>query len=115
MNEPLQKTDPLLREMVQQLVGKELYTLDQHKPFTVDAVKNDGVSITTSTGTFRRIRWQEIEGAWNALVQGGKITCKEIAEHSPRSIAFVAAILASLPDVKYELHPIRLEYRPRTS
>jgi hypothetical protein len=99
-------------EMVEGLVGRELRTLHEHNPFTVDEVRERRVGITVgTTGNPRTIRREEIELAWERLVKEGTISRVDIhRQFSSFNPAFVAAILAALPGVTHRTEPIRLFY-----
>lgn len=94
------------------LEGKPLRTLDRRKPFEVVAVAENQVALKVSTGKIRPVRREEIEGAFHELMLKGEISRSEIRErHSQWNPAYVAAILAELDGVTYQLGPIRLFYR----
>ncbi len=97
---------------IAKLKGITLKTLDQNKPFDVVAVEEEAVVIKPhATGNTRVINGEEIEDAFNELMARGEITRTEIEDRfSPRNPAYVAAILAKLPGVQYDLRPIRLRY-----
>jgi hypothetical protein len=98
---------------VRALEGDTLHTLHRNRPFEIIAVDGSQVLIKLSTGKARPVRRQEIEGTFDELVQVGGIDLKAIGErHSPRSTAYVAAILARLDGVRYQLKPVRLLHRP---
>ena len=92
------------------LEGKTLSTLDQRKPFDVLEVSAQGMIIRPhETDTERKIRRHEIEDAYRRLTAIGELTRSEIREEfSKFNPAYVAAILAELPNVKYARKPIRL-------
>ena len=99
-------------QMIEGLVGRELYTLHENNPFTVDQVQERRVEITVgTTGNPRTIRREEIELAWEHLVKEGAVSRAEIQQQfSSFNPAFVAAILAALPGVTHRTDPIRLFY-----
>ena len=98
---------------VQQLDGETLQTLARHSAFKVIAVDESQVLLRLSTGKARPVRREEIEGAYRELVRTGEIDLKMIGKrHSPRSTAYVVAILAQLEGVKHRLRPVRLVYSP---
>lgn len=92
------------------LEGKTLFTLDQHKPFDVLEISDQRMLIRPhETDTERKIRRHEIEDAYRQLTAVGELTRSEIKEEfSKFNPAYVAAILAELPNVKYARKPIRL-------
>jgi hypothetical protein len=97
---------------IRALEGKSLRTLDRHKPFEVVAVTEKQVALKVSTGKVRPVRREEIEGAFRGLILTGEISRSEIRKrHSQWNPAYVAAILAELDGVTYQLGPIRLFYR----
>ena len=100
-------------EMVEEQVGKELHTLHENNPFTVDEVRERQVKITVgTTENVRNIQRKEIEPAWEYLVEDGSVSRAEIRQQfSSFSPAYVAAILAALPGVTYKTEPIRLFYQ----
>lgn len=97
---------------VRTLEGKPLRTLDRHKPFEVVAMAENQVALKVSTGKIRTVRRTEIEGAFRELTLTGAISRSGIRErHSQWNPAYVAAILAELNGITYQLGPIRLFYR----
>lgn len=95
------------------LVGRELKTLDEGNPFRVVRMNDNYMEIfIAQTGKPRKIQRSEIQDAWNELVQKGELSRTTIHQkYSEFNPAYVAAILAELPDVSYETEPIRLFYR----
>ena len=95
---------------IKYLKGQTLTTLDQHKPFTVvDVTETTVVIRPLSTKKDRPISREGIEAAMNHLLTTGQLEPKEIDEQfAPRSSIYVAAILSTLPEVKYSINPIRL-------
>ena len=95
---------------VKKLIGRKIATLDRHKPFEILTVIEQTVIIKVhSTDQERSIAREEVEGALKALDTLGQISRSDIQEeYSPRNPAYVAAILAALPDVKYTVRPIVL-------
>jgi len=97
---------------VRALEGKSLRTLDRRRPFEVVVVAESQIVLKVSTKKLRTVRRKEIESAFRKLTLTGEISRSEIEEqHSPRNIAYVAAILAELDGVTYQLGPIQLFYR----
>jgi hypothetical protein len=95
---------------VQSLVGRNLQTLDQGKPFEVILVK-DGVVIVRvgSSGKERKIRRKQIEPAWNELIRRSVLARTTIRDqYSKFNPAYIAAILAALPGIEYTQKPIIL-------
>ena len=94
------------------LEGRTLRTLDRRNAFHVVSVTDDIVSIRVqSTNKPRPIPMREIEHAYPELVAAGHITRVDIeARHSPRNPAYVAAMIAEFPGVRWQARPIRLVY-----
>jgi hypothetical protein len=97
-------------EEIKKLNGQTLKTLDRQKPFNILAVTDHVVLICPEeTQTERPISRDEIEKAYRYLVTIGETTRTEIREKfSEYNPAYVAAILASLPNVEHSTRPIRL-------
>jgi len=97
---------------VKKLQGKTLKTLDRNNPFDIVDVGARKLIVKPHVrGIERGIRRQAIEGAFKELVMRGEITRADIrCRHSNFNPAYVAAILASLPNVTFSLKPIRLYY-----
>lgn len=94
---------------LKKLVGKTLHTLDRQKPFTIDEIKSTSIKIITSTGNPRSIDFRMIVSAYNHLIKNGELTRIQIRDHySDFHPAYIAAILANLPNVKWRLKPITL-------
>jgi hypothetical protein len=88
-----------------------LRTLDRHSPFKVIAADESQVRLRLSTGKVRSVRREEVEGAFSELRRTGEIDLKAIEKrHSPRSISYVAAMLAQLEGVSLHFKPVRLSY-----
>jgi hypothetical protein len=94
------------------LVGQELRTLHEKNPFTVNEVQERQVRIAVgATGSPRTIRREEIELAWERLVEEGSVSLVEIKRRfSDFNPAYVTAILAALHGVTHRTEPIRLFY-----
>jgi len=97
-------------EEIKKLVGQTVKTLDQKKPSDILDVTDHVVLICPQeTQTERPISRDEIENAYRHLVAIGQITRTEIREKfSEYNPAYVAAILAELPNVKHSIRPIKL-------
>ena len=95
---------------INSLRGKQLHTLDQRKPFTVDGVKDNLILITTSTNAPRNVPLQGTIDAYNHIIKRGVLTRAEIREnnYSDWNPAYIAAILTSFPEVEYKTRPITL-------
>src|SRR5688572_5072940 len=94
----------------EKLEGKTLVTLDRRKPFDVWKVAAQEINIRPhETDTESRIQRHEIEDAYRRLTAIGELTRSEIRDQfSNFNPAYVAAILAELPNVRYAKKPIRL-------
>jgi len=105
--------EPIWQE-VARLVGKELKTLEHGNPFRILRVTDRSLHLLVgSTDRERMIQYKEIVCAWQHLSEQRELSRSEIhAHYSEFNPAYVAAILAALPDVEYETRPIRLFYRP---
>jgi hypothetical protein len=96
---------------IKSLEEQELHTLDENKPFQIKHVRENSIEIITSTGEPRSVRRKEIENAWETLIEYGRITRSQIQYHfSKFNPAFIAAILAEMPGVEYQISPIRLYF-----
>jgi len=90
------------------LAGREMRTLARSERFAVEHVNDRQVDIIPrQTDKLRSVKRKEIESAWTRLVRDRKLTRKEIEDdYSPRNPAYVAAILASMPQVDYVTKPV---------
>jgi hypothetical protein len=95
---------------IRYLKGQTLFTLDQHKPFTIIDVTEETVIIRPlSTKKDRPISREGIEAAMNQLLTTGELSPKEIDDDfAPRSSIYVAAMLSTLAEVQHSVDPIRL-------
>lgn len=95
---------------IKKLRGKTLRTLDQRKPFDVLDVSDHTVIIAPhKSHSERPISRDEVENAYRRLEAVGKLTRTEIRDNfSEINPAYVAAMLAELPNVKHSVRPIRL-------
>jgi hypothetical protein len=95
---------------IQELAGQTLRTLDHRKPFDVVEVTEHAVIVRPHKSEIgRQISRDTIENAFKRLVVAGEITRTEIhSEFSEFNPAYVAAILAALPNVEHSIRPIRL-------
>lgn len=93
--------------------GLTLHTLARSKPFQVKSVNQYELAIVLeSTGRERIISRSEIESAFNDLWLMNELKLGDIrSRHSPNNPTYVAALLAELWRVEYELEPIRLFMR----
>lgn len=92
------------------LDGRELKTLERGRPFEVLDVRADRVVVMPAvSGAPRTIQRPTLEGAFGALLDRRELTGVEIAgEFSPFNAAYIAALLAALPDVAACTGPTRL-------
>jgi len=92
------------------LLARRLRTLDRKRPFVVKAVDERGLTLLLeSTGKERVVPRSEIESTFKDLWVRSEISRAEIRErHSKAHPAYVAALLAELPEVGVKLKPIRL-------
>ncbi|MCB0018425.1 MAG: hypothetical protein KDE09_11585 [Anaerolineales bacterium] len=95
------------------LEGKTLKTLDRLQPFDVVAVDSAKIIVRPhKSGKERPIKREVVEGAWSDLMRRRELTRNDIRErYSQFNPAYVAAILAAVPDVDYRIRPIRLNIR----
>lgn len=102
-------------DQIKLLVGKSLKTLDRRKPFDILECTDTYIIVRPHENKIeRRINRQEIMNTLNELRMRKSITRSEIREHHAQfNPAYVAAILASLPDIEYKLKPITLYYKPK--
>jgi len=96
--------------------GERLRTLAQGRSFSIVALTDSAVIIRIGrSGRARRIRREELEGAYHDLLEHGEIGANWIRrKHAPWNSSFVSALLARLPEVQYDLRPIRLVHRGRS-
>lgn len=94
-------------ESIRSLQGRTLKTLKQSKSFDViEVTASRALLHLHSTGNHRIVSRREIEAAIEALLKSRRISRKEIEAHwSPRNPAYVAAMLAALPDIEYSASP----------
>lgn len=98
---------------VAKLAGRELHTLHEEAPFRVEEVNEREVVLRLSTGATWKLSRKGVERAWEELVRRGELSRTWIWDEVPeRGAAYIAAILAALPGVRYETEPIRLFYEP---
>jgi len=104
-----------VKEHVRSLFGKKLYTLDRKKPFSVNSIKGNIILITTSTGKPRNVPLQGTIDAYIHIQKLGELTRAEIRDqnYSAWNPAYIAAILASFPEIDYTTKPIRLFKKPK--
>ncbi len=96
--------------VVDTLKGRELQTLrDKHK-FHILAVTGTSVILhLRSTDKDRVVKREEIEQAYQALTRLGQLSRGDIRNLcSERNPAYVAAILAALPNCRYTVDPITI-------
>jgi hypothetical protein len=95
---------------IQKLEGKTLQTLYQKKKFDIIEITENAVIICPhATQTQRRVSRHELEAAYQRLAAIGQLTRTEIMKkYSQFNPAYVAAILAELPNVQPSTDPISL-------
>ena len=98
-----------LKQEVEKLIGETLTTLYKDKRFDVLAVSPNQILLSIhATEKERKVRWQEIEPAWELLQRQKQLTRIEIRDNfTVANPAYVAALLAELPGVTHGLvaHP----------
>ncbi len=104
----------LIKELTK-LKGKNLFTLDQKKPFEVAEVSNTRLILKTSTESFRSLPMEEIERAWNYLELHKELTRTEVRElgYSNFNPAYVVAILANFPGITHSRRTIILRLKDK--
>jgi hypothetical protein len=104
--------DDFYLRVLQQLVGKRIFTLDQNKPFNLINVDKHNTIIRTSTGEVRMINNSQIYSAWKELITNNELTRSDIqSKFSDFNPAYIASILSKFPDVNYTKNPIKLSYK----
>lgn len=98
---------------IEKRCGQTLRTLARHRSFELVAVGSKGLEIRVArSGKTRTIPRKELEAAYEALARAGRISAGEIrqmcSEYNP---AYIAAVLAQMPEVTFTLNPIVLWYR----
>ena len=93
---------------IEKLKGQTLATLDQRKPFDIVEITEHAVTIRPhKSESERQISRDTIENAYRRLTATREITRTEIhSDFSEFNPAYVAAILAALPDVKHSIRPL---------
>jgi hypothetical protein len=99
-------------ELLSSIEGKIIKTLSQKKPFYISTVESDKLTIIPySTGKERKIKRSTIENTFSELIFQSELSRAEIRQNfSEFNPAYVAALLAEHPAVKYKLRPIVLYY-----
>ncbi len=97
---------------VENLKGKTLETLARKKGFQVLNVTDEWLIMKSQSRGFKRfISRYAIENAFIQLASHGEISRVEIQyNHSDLNSGYLAAVLAAIPGVRYELKPIHLFY-----
>ncbi|MBI4234632.1 MAG: hypothetical protein HY686_09335 [Chloroflexi bacterium] len=102
-------TEESVWQHVRSLAGKNLRSLDQGSFFYVQSVDEKAIKIAPgTTASLRRIKRESVEAAWQALRSAGTVSRDELSAHEPRNSAYLAAILATFPDVAVAINPITL-------
>lgn len=97
-------------DAIKKLEGQTVETLALHRKFRILEVTENIILIEPeSTKNKRPINFEnELAPAYKALKTRRRLTLKDVREWSEFSTAFVCAILAQLPRVRYTLKPITL-------
>ncbi len=108
-------TQDQLWQNISNLLGRELKTLRYGHPFEVSEVEQAQVILLpVVSGKPRTIKRDTLEEAFCALLDRRELTGMEIAdEFSPYNSVYIAALLASLPDVAVSSRPTRLIFMGR--
>ena len=95
---------------LKELKGKYLNTLGQNRRFRVNGIQWNLILITTSTGTPRNVPLQGTIDAYNHIMNYGTLTRAEIRDkkYSDWNPTYIAAILASFPEIEHTTNPITL-------
>ena len=104
---------------IEKRCGQTLRTLARRRSFELVAVGPKGLEIRVArSGKARTIPRRELEAAYEALALTERISGTErnsgreirqmCSEYNP---AYIAAVLAQMPEVTFTLHPIVLWYR----
>lgn len=111
----MKDNETYVKTHINSLRGKELQTLGQRKPFTLDYLHSNIILIITSTGTSRNVPLEGTIDAYNHIQRRGTLTRAEIREnnYSDWNPAYIAAILASFPEIDYTTGPITLFLKPK--
>jgi len=111
----MKENEAYVHSHISSLLGEKLHTLDRGKPFTVDYLHRSLIIITTSTGAPRNVPYLGTIDAYNHIKKHGKLTRTEIAEqnYTIQNTAYIAAILASFPEIDYTTGPITLFLKPK--
>ena len=106
----MKENEEYIKSHINSLRGKQLLTLDQRKPFTVDGIKGSLIMITTSTNAPRNVPLQGTIDAYNHIIKRSVLTRAEIREnnYSDWNPAYIAAILANFLEVEHQTRPITL-------
>jgi hypothetical protein len=98
---------------IRNLKGRTLKTLDRQKEFEIFLVNESRLVVSPhSTRKERPIMRSGVENAWQRLYVTGSLSPVEIDhEFSSNNSAYVAAIFAELPGVRFTKKPITLHYK----
>jgi hypothetical protein len=102
-----------LWQEIRKLEGKTLKTLDRKRPFDIITIDDTQIIVQPHVRNLPRpIKREAIEGAWRDLIRQKEISMTEIkSRYSDWSPVYVTAVLAELPNVEYQIRPIRLFYK----
>jgi len=108
------KTQSDVKKHIKELTGKSLNTLFHKKRFTVNGIQDNLILITTSTGTPRNVPLQGTIDAYHYIMKQGILKSTEIRENnfSDWNPVYIAAILASFPEIEHTIRPITLHKKP---
>ncbi len=94
------------------LKGIVLKTLDMRHPFKITHIEEHRlVVMALSSGRERILEREKVLDAFCTLRERGELSCKDVAvltgEHNA---AYLASLLASMPDIAVSHRPVRLIY-----
>lgn len=101
--------------IIQTLEGDTLYTLDpaRSRPFTIERVSGQGVSLRTVGGSHAYISRERILDSWSMLIRKQEVSLNidmHVRLGLGRSASYVAAIFAHVPGIIIHTKPIVLKY-----
>lgn len=94
------------------LKGIVLKTLELRNPFTITQVEEDRLAIQQlSSGRERFLGRDVVFQSFFLLKERGEISCRDVAQIAgDKNAAYLATLLAAMPDVAVSHKPIRLIY-----
>jgi hypothetical protein len=105
---PVARVEPEFWRQISLAIPRKLQTLDAHKPFEITSVTHEAIELIVSTGEPRSLPRVEVEQAWNELNKSGTLGREKVTEFANFNVAYVMAILAQLPGVRYRIRPLQL-------